>query len=145
MLFLMVDKIKNNNMKISFDFDATLYDEFDGSLNIQKEEIQKIAKNYVSIGNDVCIITKRYDEKNKHLGKKNEYIEVYDLASKLGISKVYFTNREMKFSHIIKLGIDMHFENSQYEVGLINQSCLEKNHKCVVVPVEDPYWRDLIY
>jgi hypothetical protein len=63
----------------------------------------------------------------------------------LGIEKIYFTNREMKFSYIINLGIDRHFENDDYEVQLINQVCKERNHNCLVVPVEDPYWRDLVY
>lgn len=131
--------------KISFDFDGTLDDEFDGSVNPQKEEVQKLATKYVQDGHNVCIITKRYNESNKHLGKLNEHKEVYDLAKKLGITEVYFTNREWKFSSIITLEVDMHFENSEHEVQLINQSCKDVGHKCVVVPVEDPYWRDLVY
>lgn len=132
-------------MVISFDFDGTLDDEFGGIPNPQKEEIQNIAKKYILGGHRVMIITKRYDQNSKQLGLKNEYISVYDLANKLGISEIYFTNREMKFSHIIKLGVEIHFENSDYEVQLINQSCKEQGHKCVVVPVETSYWRDLIY
>jgi hypothetical protein len=131
-------------MKISFDFDGTLDDEFDGGYNIVKEEIQSLAKKYVDEGSDVCIITKRFDSNNRHLGKVNEHLLVYELAKELGITKIYFTNREMKFSHIIKLGIEMHFENSDYEVQLINQACKQWNHNCVVIPVEDPNWRDLL-
>ena len=78
-------------MKISFDFDGTLDDEFDGGYNISKEEIQSLAKKYVDEGNDVCIITKRYDSNNRHMGKGNEHIIVYDLAKELGITKIYFT------------------------------------------------------
>jgi hypothetical protein len=132
-------------MKISFDFDGTLEDDFDGTINKQKEEIQNLAKKYVSEGHDVCIITKRYGLENSTLGVGNEHLKVYYLANKLGINKVYFTNREMKFNHIINLGIDKHFENDDYEVQLINQVCDQKNHKCLVVPVEDSYWRDLVY
>lgn len=132
-------------MKISFDFDGTLDDEFDGSINSQKVEIQEIAKRYVQEGHDVLIITKRYGPENKDLGKTNEHLIVYELAQKLGIKKVYFTNREMKFSFIIKLNVEKHFENSEYEVSLINDACSIYKHKCVVVPVEDPYWRDLVY
>jgi hypothetical protein len=51
----------------------------------------------------------------------------------------------MKHSHILSLKIDMHFENSEYEVNLIKSECVKNNHKCVVVPVEDKYWRDLVY
>jgi hypothetical protein len=130
--------------KISFDFDGTLDDEFDGSYNIVKEEIQSLAKKYVQDGYDVCIITKRFGPENSNLGVKNEHLIVYELGKELGIEKFYFTNREMKFSTIIKLGIEMHFENSDYEVQLINQACKQWNHKCVVVPVEDPNWRDFI-
>ena len=132
-------------MKVSFDFDGTLDDEFGGIFNKQKEEIQNLAKKYVSEGHDVCIITKRYGPEFFNLGIGDEHLVVYELASKLGINKVYFTNRDMKFSHILTLKIDKHFENSQYEVDLINQKCQEQNHKCLVVPVEDPYWRDLVY
>lgn len=134
----------NNKKNISFDFDGTLDDEFDGGYNIVKEEIQSLAKKYVDDGNDVCIITKRFDSNNRHLGKVNEHIIVYELAKELGITKIYFTNREMKFSHIIKLGIEMHFENSKNEVQLINQACKQNNRNCVTVHVEDPNWRDMI-
>jgi len=132
-------------MRISFDFDGTLDDEFGGILNIQKEEVQNLAKKYISEGHQVCIITKRYGPEMSNQGLKNEHLVVLKLAKELDIKEVYFTNREMKFSHILSLKIDIHFENSDYEVQLINQSCLEKGHKCLVVPVEDKYWRDLIY
>lgn len=131
-------------MKISFDFDGTLDDEFGGLHNKQKLEIQGLAKKYVQAGNQVCIITKRFGPEKSLLGLGNEHLVVLDLAKKLGIKEVYFTNREMKSSHILNLGIGMHFENSDYEVQLINQVCSEHGHKCLVVPVEDPYWRDLI-
>ena len=131
-------------MKISFDFDGTLDDEFDGGYNIVKEEIQSLAKKYVDEGSDVCIITKRFDSNNRHLGKVNEHLLVYDLAKELGITKIYFTNREMKFSHIIKLVIEMHFENSEYEVQLINQACKQNDHKCVTIHVENPNWREFL-
>ena len=39
-------------MKISFDFDGTLDDEFGGQIiNHQKEEIQQLAKKYIEEGN----------------------------------------------------------------------------------------------
>ena len=130
---------------ISFDFDGTISDDFDGTLNTQKDEIQKIAKKYLSEGHDVCILTKRYDTSNRSLGKKNEYLEVLHIAGLLGIKKVFFTNREFKNQYIIDLKIDMHFENDEYEIKLIEESCSKNNHKCVVVPIKDPYWRDLVY
>lgn len=138
---------KISGKQITFDFDGTLDDEFDGKLNSQKEEIQDICKQLIEMGNDVRILTKRYSSEFKNLGKGNEHLIVYDLASKLGIppDKVHFTNREMKFGFIVQNKVDIHFENAQYEVELIDQASLENNQKCLVVPVEDPYWRDLIY
>ena len=133
-------------MRISFDFDGTLVDEFGGHpSNIQKDEVQGLAKKYLSEGHEVMIITKRFGPENADKGIKNEHLEVQELAKKLGIEKIYFTNREMKFSYIINLEVDRHFENDDYEVQLINQACQEREHKCLVVPVEDSYWRDLVY
>lgn len=130
---------------ISFDFDGTLVDEFGGyPMNSQKDEVQSFVKKYLSEGHDVIIITKRFGPENSDKGIRNEHLEVQNLANKLGIKKIYFTNREMKFSYIINLGVDMHFENDEYEVQLINQACSEYKHNCLVVPVEDPYWRDLV-
>ena len=133
-------------MKISFDFDGTLVDEFGGHpSNSQKDEVQELAKKYISEGHEVIIITKRFGPENFDKGIKNEHLEVQHLAKKLGIENIYFTNREMKFSYIINLKVDRHFENDDYEVQLINQVCREREHKCLVVPVEDSYWRDLVY
>jgi hypothetical protein len=133
-------------MRISFDFDGTLVDEFGGHpSNIQKDEVQGLAKKYLSEGHEVIIITKRFGPENADKGIKNEHLEVQELAKKLGIKTIHFTNREMKFSYIINLGVDRHFENDDYEVQLINQACKERNHNCLVVPVEDAYWRDLVY
>lgn len=128
-------------MKISFDFDGTLEDEFGGfPINEQKEEIQSFAKKYIDEGHDVMILTKRYGPENSDKGLKNEHLVVYQLAEKLGIKNVYFTNRNMKFSYINNMNIDIHFENDDYEVSLIKQSC--KN--CLVIPVEESGWRDLL-
>lgn len=133
-------------MRISFDFDGTLVDEFGGHpSNSQKDEVQGLAKKYLSEGHEVMIITKRFGPENADKGIKNEHLEVQELAKKLGIKTIHFTNREMKFSYIINLGVDRHFENDDYEVQLINQVCKERNHNCLVVPVEDSYWRDLVY
>jgi len=133
-------------MRISFDFDGTLVDEFGGyPSNSQKDEVQGLAKKYLSEGHEVMIITKRFGPENADKGIKNEHLEVQELAKKLGIKTIHFTNREMKFSYIINLGVDRHFENDDYEVQLINQVCKERNHNCLVVPVEDSYWRDLVY
>lgn len=128
-------------MKISFDFDGTLEDEFGGfPINEQKEEIQSFAKKYIDEGHEVMILTKRYGPENSDKGLKNEHLVVYQLADELGIKEVNFTNREMKFSYINKMSIDIHFENDDYEVSLIRQAC----QNCLVIPVEESGWRDLL-
>lgn len=131
-------------MRISFDFDGTLEDEFDGIVNTQKYEIQDIAKKYIKDGHQVFIITKRYGPEMSNFGLQNEHLVVFSLAKKLGITEVYFTNRKMKSSHILSLKIDIHFENSQNEIDFINTICHKNNHNCLVIPVESENWRDLL-
>lgn len=128
-------------MKISFDFDGTLEDDFDGTFNKQKVEVQRIASNYISQGHDVYIITKRYGPEFKDLGLTNEHLKVWDLAKDLNINQnnCIFTNREWKSDTIKSLGINKHFENSEIEVKMISDLGI------LVVHVEDPYWRDLVY
>ena len=46
-------------MNISFDFDGTLENDFDGTYNSQKEEIQKILIDYRLSGHNIFIVTKR--------------------------------------------------------------------------------------
>ncbi len=132
-------------MIISFDFDGTLDDEFGGvPINFQKKDIQLLAKQYIEEGHDVMILTKRFGPDHSDKGLGNEHLIVFELAKELGIEKVYFTNRVMKFSYIIRLSIDMHFENDDYEVELINQACVERGHNCLVIPVEEKNWRSLL-
>lgn len=130
-------------MKISFDFDGTLVDDFYGEYNGQKEEIQKICMDLIDNGHEVYIVTKRFGEEYKDMGKRNEHVEVYELAEKLGIKKerVFFTNRHWKHEKLNALGINVHFENSEPEVDAIRL----KTPNIRVVYVEDPYWRDLKY
>jgi len=130
-------KIPSNKV-VSFDFDGTLEDNFDGVLNNQKDEIQGICKDLVSNGNEVFIITKRLGPDYQ----ADEHQKVYQLAIDLGINPnhVYFTNRELKHNMVNKLKIDIHFENNIQEAILI-QSFTNN----IVVCISDPYWRDLVY
>jgi hypothetical protein len=131
----------SKSLRISFDFDGTLDNEFDGTLNTQKIEIQQLCKKYLSEGHDVFIITKRYGPELSNLGLVNEHLKVWILAEILGIPRnnCFFTNREWKLDIIKSLSIERHFENSQVECEMISNIGVE------VVPVEDKYWRDLVY
>lgn len=133
-------------MRISFDFDGTLENDFDGTLNLQKIEIQQLAKKYVSEGHTVFIITKRYGPEMANQGLKNEHKKVLILAQILGIplQNCLFTNREFKNNMIVNQKIDMHFENSEYEVQLIDKTCFKSGHKCLTLHIESAGWRDIL-
>lgn len=137
-------KVKNiSGKKISFDFDGTLADDFDNTINSQKEEVQDICRQLIEMGNQVYLVTKRYSPTNSSLGKKNEHLEVVDMASKLNIPKenVVFTDRELKAETLIKMNIDLHFENSDFELNYLNSF----EHNVNMVLITDSYWRDIIY
>ncbi len=128
-------------MNISFDFDGTLENDFDGTYNSQKEEIQKILIDYRLSGHNIFIVTKRYGPNFSEMGLGNEHLIVVNLAKKLGVSEknIFFTNRDWKVDALKWLNIHKHFENSPVEVEMISNIGIE------VVPVGDPYWRDLVY
>ena len=128
-------------MNISFDMDGTLGDGFDRTPNRQKEEIQQLCSKYIMMLHDVHIITKRWGPEYRNEGLKNECDIVYQLANRLGIKpqNIHFTNRLWKCNKIKELNIDIHFENSEAEVKMIEKLGVK------VIPVEDPYWRDLVY
>lgn len=123
--------------KISFDFDGTLDDDFDGTINPQKEEIQGICRHLVEQGKDICIITKRYSPESG-MGESDK---VFELAMNLGVKNVYFTDRLLKDEKILELGIEVHFENAEYESTKIQST----SPSTLVVWIEDPYWRDIVY
>ncbi len=132
-------------MKISFDFDNTLYHPFGyketGESNLQMSEIQSLLKKYIKEGNQVFIVTKRYGPGSSRFGLGDEHLLVYEIASKLGVDirNIHFTNREMKVNTLLNLGIQRHFEDDKYECSLITKNGIQ------VIPVLDPYWRDLVY
>ena len=133
----MANKPKIVESKISFDFDGTLDDDFDGTHNPQKDEIQGICKSLIEQGKNVCIITKRYGP-GTGMGETDK---VYNLAMELGVKEVHFTNRNLKDEKILELGIQVHFENAEYESNKIQST----SPSTMVVWIEDPYWRDLVY
>jgi len=91
--------------KVSFDFDDTL----------STKRGQTLAKRLITQGKDVYIITRRQESASA---------EVYKVADELGInhSKVHFTNGKMKWETIKRLGIDIHYDNNQQEIDLIDKN-----------------------
>ena len=91
--------------KVSFDFDDTL----------STKRGQDIAKRLISEGKTVYIVTRRQETASE---------EVYKVADELGIpkSRVYFTNGELKWKTIKRLGIDTHYDNNENEVNKIREN-----------------------
>lgn len=105
-------------MRISFDFDGTLADDFDGTFNEQKDKVIAKLQELKSENHEIFIVTKRYSPDNSGKGSINEHIEPLRLAAELGLSgkNVIFTNRELKAATLQNLSIDMHFDNSDVEL-----------------------------
>jgi hypothetical protein len=91
--------------KISFDFDDTL----------STKRGQELAKQKQNDGKEIYIVTRRQSSQSS---------EVYAVAERLGIpkSRVYFTNGKMKWETIKRLGIDIHYDNNQKELDLIDEN-----------------------
>jgi len=75
-----------------------------------------LAKKYIENGNDVYIVTTREPKHN---------LEPLQVAEKLGIpkNKVIFTNRELKYKTINKMGIQLHFDDKLLENEMIEANC----------------------
>ena len=117
------------NKKISFDFDGCLSDNHDGSLNIHKETAQENLKLAASLGYDVHIVTRRFDESNYYRGLQNEHLPVLDMAKKLGVSeqKIHFTNRAWKYETVKKLGSSLHIDDDEVDIQWIQRHSPEIN------------------
>lgn len=103
--------IKNN--VISFDFDGTLNDFFDGTENPHKSEVRDWVRRFKRRGYDVHIITRRFGPDNSVRGIMDEHIKVLELAKELGIpeEKIIFTNREWKHSFVKQIGACIHIDD----------------------------------
>lgn len=92
-------------MKVSFDFDGT----------VATKKGYELAQQYIQQNNQVYIITRRRKEFND---------PVLNVAKSLGIprNRVIFTNGEMKWKTILKLGIELHIDNNPEELKLIEEN-----------------------
>ncbi len=115
------------NKIITWDFDGTLSDNHDGSLNIYKETAQENLKLTISLGYDVHIVTRRFDEENNHKGLKNEHLPVINMAKKLGVdySKIHFTNRSWKYETVQRLGSSLHIDDDEVDILWIQRHAPE--------------------
>jgi hypothetical protein len=94
-------------MKISFDFDSCLSEEI----------IQNLAKIFISSNMcEVFIITSRFND------DFNKNIDILKIADELNIKKenIFYTQSDYKWQIIKKLNINIHFDDMEDEVHLIN-------------------------
>ncbi len=88
----------NGDIRISFDFDDTL----------SLPSVQKVAKELITLGFDVIIVTSR-----KSHGENSDLEEV---AQDLGIDLVFYTNYDLKFTWLKTLNCDIHIDNDRNEL-----------------------------
>ena len=88
--------LKPSEIKVSFDFDGTL----------ERESIQKYAKELVERGHEVWIVTSRFGDDERYktffqttipVGRTNE--DLFEIAASLGIprERVHFTDMDDKW------------------------------------------------
>ncbi len=119
-------------MKISFDFDDTL----------ENVECQKVAKDLIVQGYDVCILTTRYEDVKRY-SFPCSHAELFRIAEELGIKEIKFTNFKWKCEVIDSHGIDIHVDdNYREEVIPINNQC---KARAVSYSNINPKWEERLY
>lgn len=128
-------QIKENT--ISCDFDGSLDDDFDGTINPNKKKVKDFVSKLIRRGYYVYIITRRYGPENSSMGTIDEHLAVWKIAEELGIPKerVIFTNRKWKYSFIESIGACMHIDDDKREgywierhLPRVTMVCLEDNN-----------------
>ena len=117
----MLEQLKKYEV-ISFALEGVLDDELDGSPNPSKKEMQDLCKELSKAGKKIIIYTKRYERSDsKHLtpANKKEYKPGYDLAAKLGVYDIIFTNRNAFYHYMNNDNKQVHINCSGYETVLL--------------------------
>jgi hypothetical protein len=125
-------------MKVSFDFDHTL----------SRKDVQTFAKELVSEGHEVWIVTSRFsDEAAKE--KKWHWIEgqnqkLFDVAEECGIKKenIQFTCMESKSIFLEGKDFVFHLDDDDIELMDIFESNKFDQSKCFPVHVEHFEWKE---
>ena len=109
--------LTNGDIRISFDFDDTL----------SLPSVQKVAKELIELGFDVIIVTSRRSD--------GENSDIEEVLQDLGVDLVFYTEYNLKFTHLQKLMCDIHIDNDRNE--LIH---LSRFSDIVGVDVTDESW-----
>lgn len=113
-------------MKISIDFDNCL----------STLEVQNVAKELISQGHEVFILTSRFDTiKRLQHPELHSNADLYKIAEEVGIKpiNICFTNQELKAKHLFKSGIDIHVDDDKSTLIHIRDSSTTKGFNCTDV------------
>ena len=120
------------NKKVSFDFDST----------IDRKDIQRYAKELISEGYDVWIVTSRINtesalERGWYWVEKNNQ-ELYDVAEEVGIprDKIVFTEHVDKIEYLFGKNFLFHIDDDVDELMAI----IKSGDPCKVVNSDHSDW-----
>lgn len=112
--------MENENIIISFDFDATL----------SLPSVQDIAKDLIEQGFNVIVTTTRH---SKYLNQ-----DLIKITDRLGINKIVYTNGEGK--EFFMQDVDIHIDNDESDLRNIS-----RNTYTEVINVTDKEWKTILY
>ena len=100
--------------RVSFDFDGT----------IDIKVVQEYAKSLMERGVDVWICTSRFESGYEHDWGWREWsnADVEKIAEKLNIKKIIYTNMVDKWELLINNDVDLHLDNDNLEIELLNEN-----------------------
>ena len=125
-------------MKVSFDFDSTL----------SRKDVQSFAKELVSAGHEVWIVTSRFSDEAAKDKKwhwiKGQNQKLFDVAEDCGIKveNIHFTNMESKSLFLEGKGFIFHLDDDDIELMDILESNRSAEVKCFPVNVEHFEWKE---
>jgi hypothetical protein len=125
-------------MKVSFDFDSTL----------SRKDVQVLAKELVSEGHEVWIVTSRFSDEAARDKKwhwiKGQNQKLFDVAKDCGIKveNIHFTNMESKSLFLEGKGFIFHLDDDDIELMDILESNRSTEVKCFPVNVEHFEWKE---
>lgn len=121
-------------MKVSFDFDGTL----------SRRDVQDFAKELVSEGHEVWIVTSRFDDKSA-MQKNWHWIEgqnkkLFDVAQDCGVKleHIKFTCMESKSIFLKDKGFIFHLDDDDIEL----MDILETKDICRPIHVDHFEWKE---
>lgn len=111
----MLEQLKEFD-SISFALDGVLLDEFDGTENTLKKEMQELCSALTKLGKKVFILTRRFDGSQRKLSIENIKESELDFCIQNLNVEVIFTNRNSFYPYITNSDKHCHIDSSLYEL-----------------------------